>query len=93
MTNAIAPPAALLPAMTAAKPGKIDGAAKQFEALMIGEMLRSARESSADDNNENDSTKQTMLDLADQQFAKVLADNGGLGMAKMIVSGLNKDSK
>jgi len=93
MTNAIASPAALLPTMTAAKPAKIEGAAKQFEALMIGEMLRSARESSADDNDENDSTKQTMLDVADQQFAKVLADNGGLGMAKMIVAGLNKDSK
>lgn len=75
------------------KPKSVEGAAKQFEALLIGEMLRSVRESTADDDDESDNTKQTMLDQADQQFAKVLANNGGLGMARMITAGLNKETQ
>jgi flagellar protein FlgJ len=73
--------------MSQAKPGKIEDAAKQFEALMIGQMLRSVREASADD---QDSTGSTMLDVADQQFSQLLAKNGGLGLAKMVISGLKQ---
>jgi Rod binding domain-containing protein len=73
------------------KPHTPEAAAKQFEALLIGEMLRSAREAAADgEEGEDGNTSQTMLDVADQQFAQVLANNGGLGMAKMIVQGLEK---
>lgn len=77
---------AVLPAMTQPKPTKIEDAAKQFEALLIGQMLRSARESSAED---DDSTKATMLDVADQQFSQLLAKNGGMGLARMVVKGLH----
>jgi Rod binding domain-containing protein len=31
-----------------------------------------------------------MLDLADQQFSQVLANNGGLGLAKLVVNGINQ---
>jgi peptidoglycan hydrolase FlgJ len=88
MASPVTSAAAMLPAPPEPKPKTAEGAAKQFESLLIGEMLRSVRETTADDDDENDNTKQTMLDLADQQFAKVLANNGGLGMAKMIVEGL-----
>jgi Rod binding domain-containing protein len=67
-----------------APPTKIEGAAKQFEALMIAQMLRTARENTED----ADSTGSTMLDVADQQFSQVLANNGGFGLAKLIVNGL-----
>src|SRR5580693_1612127 len=70
----------------AGKPKDAAEAAKQFEALMIGQMLRSAREESDDD--EKDSTGSTMLDMADQQFAKMLADRGGLGLGTMIAKSL-----
>ena len=63
---------------------KVEGAAKQFEALMIGQMLRTARENTEDP----DSSGSTMLDLADQQFSQVLANNGGLGLATLVVKGL-----
>jgi Rod binding domain-containing protein len=69
-----------------AKPTKVEGAAKQFEALMIAQMLRTARENTED----QDSSASTMIDLADQQFSQVLANNGGLGLAKLIVKGLNQ---
>jgi Rod binding domain-containing protein len=68
----------------AAASSKVESAAKQFEALMIGQMLRTARENTDDP----DSSGSTMLDLADQQFSQVLANNGGLGLATLVVKGL-----
>ncbi len=65
---------------------KVEGAAKQFEALMIAQMLRTARENTED----QDSSGSTMLDMADQQFSQVLANNGGLGLAKLVVKGINQ---
>jgi len=85
MTDALS---AVTPAtMAAAAPQtKVEGAAKQFEALMIAQMLRTARE----DTEAGDSSSSTMLDVADQQFSQVLADNGGLGLAKLVVKGLDQ---
>jgi Rod binding domain-containing protein len=68
------------------KPKNAAEAAKQFEALMIAQMMRSARESVS--SGEHDSTGETMFDLAGQQFAQMLANNGGFGLAKMIAAGL-----
>lgn len=82
----IQPVSAFLPGMTEAKPKKAEDAAKQFEALLISQMLRSVREASKDD--DGDSTGETMLDVADQQFSQLLANNGGVGLARMVVSGL-----
>ena len=81
------PISAMLPQIEQPKPTKTAEAAKQFEALLIGQMLRSVREASSD---EEDSAGSTMLDVADQQFSQLLANNGGLGLAKMVVSGLEK---
>lgn len=74
--------------VASATPTKVEGAAKQFEALMIAQMLRSVREENADE--QEDSTAGTMLDVADQQFSQVLANNGGLGLATLVVKGLNQ---
>jgi Rod binding domain-containing protein len=52
-------------------------------------LLRSVREAAQDD--DSDSSSETMMDLADQQFSKLLAHNGGLGLAQMIVKGLNTE--
>jgi Rod binding domain-containing protein len=80
---------AITPAtMTTPAPTKIEGAAKQFEALMIAQMLRTARENTED----QESSGSTMLDVADQQFSQVLANNGGLGLAQLIVKGLNQSA-
>lgn len=67
---------------------KVEGAAKQFEALLIAQMLRSAREETED----QDSTASTMQDVADQQFSQVLANHGGLGLARLVVTGLQTPS-
>jgi Rod binding domain-containing protein len=67
-------------------PKKIEGAAQQFEALLIGQMLKSVHESDDD----SDNSSETMLDVANQQFSQLLANNGGLGLAQMIVKGLKQ---
>jgi Rod binding domain-containing protein len=73
-------------AIETSAPTKVEGAAKQFEALMIAQMLRTARENTED----QDSSASTMLDVADQQFSQILSNNGGLGLAQLIVKGLNQ---
>jgi len=73
-------------------PEKIRDAAKQFESLLIEQMLKSARESGSGDwtGSSEDQTATPLSDMAEQQFAKLLAANGGLGLAKMVVEGLQR---
>jgi Rod binding domain-containing protein len=59
-------------------------AARQFEALLLNQMLRTAHQTE----DQEDSTAETMWDVAAQQFSKVIAENGGLGLARLIVQGL-----
>jgi Rod binding domain-containing protein len=85
------PAAAGVPGDGQTKPKNAAEAAKQFEALLIAQMLRTAHESSGGSLDDNDSSSaDTMFDVAGQQFAQVLANNGGLGLAKMITQGLQK---
>ena len=81
---------ALLTGVPPATPTKMVEAAKQFEALLIGQMLKSVREAGADEDTDNASA--TMYDVADQQFSKLLANSGGLGLSRMIAAGLEKES-
>lgn len=80
-----------LPAATTAKadtPEKVRDAAQQFEALLIGQILRSARQSGSGWLGGEDSSAECATDYAEQQFAAVLAQKGGLGLADMIAKGL-----
>jgi Rod binding domain-containing protein len=77
------------------KPAKVEDAARQFESLLIHQMMRSAWESSSgglgDDglgDDSGDSEGSVMRDLACQQFAQLLARHGGIGMTRLIVQGL-----
>ena len=94
--SALVPPvgAASTPAKPAGKdsPQKIQKAATDFEALLVGQMLRSAREASGagltgDDAGEDDANS-SLLELGEQQFAQALASSGSLGIAKMVIAGL-----
>jgi Rod binding domain-containing protein len=72
-------------------PEKIQKAAMDFEALLIAQMLKSARESGGGmtgDGDEQDETNSTMVELGEQQLAQALSANGGLGLAKMVIAGL-----
>lgn len=82
-TPLLASPSDLLPKQ---KVSKIHEAAQQFEALMIGEMLKSVRESSSDgwlgsgDSDASDSA----LGMAEGQLSTAIANGGGIGLASMI---------
>lgn len=72
-------------------PGRISKAATDFEALLIAQLLKSARESGGGitgDSDEQDETNSTVVELGEQEMAQALANSGGLGLAKMVVAGL-----
>jgi Rod binding domain-containing protein len=92
MNPAHSPQAAFAAAALAKdSPEKIRKAATDFEALLIAQMLKSAREAGGGmtgDADEEDETNSTAIELGEQQLAQVLASNGGLGIAKMVVAGM-----
>jgi Rod binding domain-containing protein len=72
-----------------AKPGKVAEAAGQFEALLIGQLLRSMREASEGWlGTGEDQAGATMLEVAEEHLARVLSAQGGLGLASLVVKGL-----
>jgi flagellar protein FlgJ len=76
-------------------PEKILGVAKQFEALMIGQILKSARESSGGgwlggDDDKDDQSSSLVMELGEQGLSQAMAAHGGLGIAKMVTQKLAK---
>ncbi len=71
---------------------KVKDAAQQFESMLMEQMLKSARESGSGDwtGTSEDQTGLSMAEMAEQQFAQLLASNGGFGIAKLVVDGLEK---
>lgn len=90
--------ASLSPAFAAAATGKtkepphkIKDAAQQFEALMIGQLLKTAREASGGGGwlgTGEDETGQIPMELAEQQLAMTMAKQGGFGLTKTITRDL-----
>ena len=73
-------------------PEKIKDAASQFEALMIGQILKAAHGDSDEGafGGEADPASASAMDFANEYFARAMAAKGGLGLSKMIVAGLQK---
>src|ERR1700722_11915323 len=74
-------------------PEKISGVAKQFEALMIGQMLKSSREASGggwlgDESDQDDHSGSLVMELGEQGLSQAIAAHGGLGIAKMVTANL-----
>ena len=75
------------PQSKADTPEAIRDAAGKFEALLLGQLLKSARESGAGggSGDSGDSSADSMFELAESHLAEVMAARGGLGLANMIV--------
>jgi Rod binding domain-containing protein len=76
-------------------PEKIAGVAKQFEAMMIGQILKSAREASGggwlgSDDDQNDQSGSPLMELAEQGLSQAMAAHGGMGIAKMVTANLER---
>ena len=72
-------------------PAEIQKVASQFEALLMGEILKSARPSDGSGwfgaEEESDSG---LSEMAEQQLSQALAARGGLGLSSFIEKGLRK---
>ena len=69
-------------------------AAREFEAVLIGQLMSSAF--SPDQmglGGEMDSGAQTMLDFGREHLSRVIAEGGGLGLGKLVESGLANDQR
>lgn len=77
---------------TAPRTVDLASAAQQFEALMMHQMLQSARGNGGSwfgtgDDGDDQASAQAM-EIAQEQFAGALAAKGGLGLAKLITTRL-----
>jgi Rod binding domain-containing protein len=70
-------------------PKKLAAAASDFEALLLSQLMKSAREAaSPSPDGEAGGSCDSIMELAEQQFGHILASAGGLGIAKLAVSGM-----
>ena len=72
-------------------PERVAAAAKEFEAVLIEQMLKEARSSSGL-SEEQDQASATLREIADQQFARLIASQGGLGVTKVLLESLKKSA-
>jgi Rod binding domain-containing protein len=88
----IEPTSALQKSESPAAPSKIADAAKQFEALMLSEILKASHDSSGGGwlGTGEDHGSELALDMATQQFAQAMSAKGGFGLAKMVIDGLER---
>ncbi len=75
-------------------PKRVAELAHQFESLFIGQMLRQMRQSltMAGDDEDDKSSKpfEAMTDQMDTALAQNLSENGGLGIAQVIIDAFNQ---
>jgi Rod binding domain-containing protein len=69
------------------------GAARQFESLLVEQMLKSMRESSGGGwmGTGEDQAGGALMEYAEQELSRVIAAGGGFGLAQMISQGLARD--
>lgn len=82
----------VLPAAPPSQPtesARARDAAQQFEGLLLAQILRSVRESGAG-LGKIEQSGDCATDFAEQQLARVLAQQGGLGLAALIAAGLER---
>jgi Rod binding domain-containing protein len=91
MTNPISAtaPQALAVVRPKDDPAKVAGAAKQFEALLIGQMMKSMHDAESGWLGEDeDESASSAMDYGREVFAQSMAANGGFGLAAMVAKGL-----
>lgn len=64
--------------------GAIRGAAQQFEALMLQQMIKAMRATVPENTLFDSSARKMWQELSDQQLANDLAKSGGVGLARML---------
>lgn len=73
-----------------ARSGRTDQAARDFESLLLTQLLRSAHQAGGWLGASDDDPDGAVLGIAEEHLASVISANGGLGLARLIQSGLNR---
>jgi flagellar protein FlgJ len=71
-------------------PAKVKDAARQFEALLLGQMMKSMHD--ADSGwlgTGDDQSASSAMEYGQEMFAQSLSAGGGLGLAKVVAAGFN----
>jgi Rod binding domain-containing protein len=69
------------------------GAARDFEALLVGQMLRSVREGGSGWlGTGDDQSSEAAFGLGEEQLARALSSSGGFGLSKIIDAGLRAET-
>ena len=73
------------------RPKNIADASKQFEALLIGQMLKAAHSDDEDGwlGSGDDPGSSTAMEMAEGQFAQAIAQSGGLGLSANIAASVS----
>jgi Rod binding domain-containing protein len=90
ISSALAAAVPQTPARPKDDPKKVTDAAHQFEALLIGQMLKGMRESEGGwMGTGDDQSMSSAMEYAQEMFAQSMSASGGLGLAKVVASGFN----
>jgi Rod binding domain-containing protein len=93
ITSAAAAPPTPLPSVSPTdSPAKIQAAAQQFESLLIAQVLNMAHDPEGGWLGGGDASSSAATSFSEQQFAQVIAQQGGFGLSKLIAEGLNRQS-
>src|SRR6476469_9175979 len=92
MVDKISTPLTIAAPDSRTSPDKIEHAAKQFESLLIGQILKSMHEAGSSGwmGGGEDQSSESAMELAEEQFAQALASRGGFGLSRLIIQGLTK---
>jgi len=73
------------------QPRNAPQAAEQFEALLLGQLLKGAHDEASGGwlGTGDDQAGSSMVELAEEHLAQMMAAHGGLGLAGLILKGLN----
>lgn len=72
---------------TAPSRERIRESAQEFEALLMAQLLRQVREAAEEHSGE---TMATVMEMAEQRLAEVMAAQGGLGLAGLVLRQLER---
>jgi Rod binding domain-containing protein len=74
-------------------PDKILNAAKQFESLLVAQMMKSMQDSEGGWLGTEDQSASAAMEYGQEAFAQAMSASGGLGLAKMVAEGLQRAAK
>ena len=75
-------------------PEKILNAAKQFESLLVAQMMKSMQDSEGGWlGTGDDQSASAAMEYGQEAFAQAMSASGGMGLAQMVAAGLQRAAK